>query len=90
MLNRQQRVELLSEILGRPIKSADISVDDWLPKLGISDPYEREARTRMFEHYDRFGFQGSNPLVLRSILGREPVSYRSYIASQAYGRCGNH
>ena len=90
MLNRQQRVELLTEILGRPIKSADISVDDWLAKAGISDPYEREARTRMFEHYDGFGFQGGNALVLRSILGREPVSYRSYIASQAGGRCGNH
>ncbi|CAG4882778.1 Epimerase [Georgfuchsia toluolica] len=79
MLNRHQRVELLSDVLGRPIKSADISVEDWLAKARITDPFEREARTRMFDYYDDFGFKGGNALVLRSILGREPTGYRSYL-----------
>ena len=79
MLNRHQRIELLSDVLGRPVKSADISIEDWLAKARISDPFEREARTRMFDYYDNFGFKGGNALVLRSILGREPTSYRSYL-----------
>ena len=79
MLNRHQRVEMLSEILGRTIKSADISVGDWLVRAGISDLYERDARSRMFDYYDEFGFKGGNALALRTILGREPTSYRSFI-----------
>jgi uncharacterized protein YbjT (DUF2867 family) len=79
MLNRHQRVALFSEVLGRPIKSGDVTVDGWLAAVGISDPYEREARTRMFNYYDRFGFKAGNSLALRTILGREPRSYRSYI-----------
>lgn len=79
MLNRHQRVELLSEILGRPIKSGDMSVEDWLARAKVTDLYEQEARTRMFNYYDDFGFKGGNALVLRSILGREPTGYRSYL-----------
>ena len=86
MLNRHQRVELLSEALGRPIKSADISVEDWLIKTKISDPFEREARTRMFNYYDEFGFKGGNSLILRSILGREPTGYMSFIKNIAKQR----
>lgn len=83
MLNRHQRVKLMSEILDRPIKAADISVPDWLAKAGISDLFEREARTRMFNYYDDFGFKGGNALVLRSLLGREPGSFRSYVEKLA-------
>ncbi len=88
MLNRQQRVALMSELTGRPIIAADITVEDWLDKAGISDPYEREARSRMFNYYDACGFKGGNALVLRNILGREPRSFRSYIESLIPGqRC---
>lgn len=83
MLNRRQRVALLSEAMGRPIRSGDITVDDWLAKAAIADPYEREARTRMFEYYDRHGFRAGNPLVLRALLGREPGSFRSFLARTA-------
>ncbi|NMM28944.1 MAG: NmrA family NAD(P)-binding protein [Glaciimonas sp.] len=86
MLNRHQRVELMSDILGNPIKSVDISVEEWLAKAGIFDVYEREARTRMFNYYDDFGFKGGNALVLRSILGREPSSYRAFIEKLAQSR----
>lgn len=83
MLNRHQRVALLSEVMGRPVESADISVEDWLARAGIGDPYEREARTRMFDYYDRHGFRCGNSLVLRSILGRQPTSYRAFLERTA-------
>lgn len=79
MLSRIERVALLSDILGRPIKSGDISVDAWLAAAGIADPYEREARASMFNYYDKFGFKGGNSLVLRNILGREASSYRVFL-----------
>jgi uncharacterized protein YbjT (DUF2867 family) len=83
MLNRHQRVVLLSEAMGRPVRSGDITVDEWLAKAAITDPYEREARTRMFEYYDRHGFRAGNPRVLRALLGREPGCLRSFLARTA-------
>jgi uncharacterized protein YbjT (DUF2867 family) len=82
VLNRHDRVAILSEALGKPIKSGDISVDDWLTAAKISNPYEREARTRMFNYYDQFGFKAS-PFVLQSILGRTPSTYKAFIEKVA-------
>ena len=50
-----------------------------MTKAGIVDPYEKEARTRMFRYYDAFGFQGGNGFVLRSLLGRAPTSYAQFL-----------
>ena len=83
MLNRRQRVALLGEVLGRPVASGEISVEAWLQAAGITDPYERDARARMFNYYDRCGFRGGNALVLRSILGREPTGFRAFLERQA-------
>lgn len=83
MLTRRERVALLSEAMGRPIRSADVTVDEWLANAGITDPYEREARTRMFEYYDRHGLRGGNPRVLRALLGREPGSFRAFLSRTA-------
>lgn len=83
MLTRHQRVAVLSEVLGRPIRATTCSVEEWLAAAGISDPYEREARTLMFNHYDRYGFKSGNGLVLRTILGREPTSFRTFLERAA-------
>lgn len=83
MLNRHQRAALLSEVIGRPVESGDISIEEWLAKAGITDPYEREARTRMFQYYDRHGFRCGNKLVLRALLGREPTSYKQFLERTA-------
>ncbi len=32
----------------------------------------------MCDHYDAHGYPGGNPLVLRTILGREPTGYRAF------------
>ena len=41
--------------------------------------------TRMMAHYDKHGLPGGNPLVLRSILGREPRSLKDYFRELASG-----
>ena len=41
------------------------------------------AMTRMMAHYDKHGLPGGNPLVLRSILGREPRSLTDYFRELA-------
>lgn len=83
MLNRHQRAALLSEAMGRPVRAASGEVDAWLASAGIEDPYEREARRLMFNYYHEFGFMGGNDLVLRSVLGREPTSYRRFLQRTA-------
>jgi hypothetical protein len=37
----------------------------------------------MFQEYDSHGFQGGNPLVLQTILQREPRSVAAFIAELA-------
>lgn len=83
MLNRHQRAVLLGEVLGRPVQAASCDVDEWLASAGIQDPYEKEARRRMFDYYHEFGFQAGNDLVLRSILEREPTSYQLFLKRTA-------
>jgi hypothetical protein len=34
-------------------------------------------------HYDRYGLPGGHPLVLRTILGREPRSLKEYFRELA-------
>lgn len=79
MLTRHQRAAILSELTGRPIRVGTCSVDEWLSAARISDPYEREARVLMFAHYDKYGIRCGDALVLRTILGREPTSFRSFL-----------
>jgi len=82
-LNREQRAAILSDVLGRPVQAAAIPLDEWKEKNKGLPPYDRETRALMFNHYDKYGFKAGNATVLRAILGREPVGYRSYIERYA-------
>ena len=46
-------------------------------------PPQPAAPPRMMAHYDSHGLPGGNPLVLRSILGREPRSLKDYFRELA-------
>ncbi|NMM28932.1 MAG: hypothetical protein HHJ12_16990 [Glaciimonas sp.] len=78
MLNRHQRAALLGAVIG-PRSKPDPARCDWLQKAGITDPYEQEARARMFRYYDDFGLQGGNGFVLRSLLGLEPATFQQFL-----------
>ncbi|WP_282615094.1 hypothetical protein [Streptomyces sp. GESEQ-4] len=40
----------------------------------------------MLDHYERHSLAGGNPLVLRTVLGREPRSLRQYFRELATGQ----
>ncbi len=82
MLTRRQRAVVLSEILGRPVTARTQFLEEWLAtdeKARLMTPFEREARAAMFRHYDSYGFRGGNAFVLRSLLGRQPTTYRACV-----------
>ena len=78
-LNRHDVAAAMSTVLGRQIKAATAPREP--SDLSGNSPAEQQtaAMRRMFEWYDTHGLP-SNPLVLRSILGREPRTLLSFLA----------
>lgn len=72
-LNRHDVAAVMSKVLGRQIKAAKAHREPADPPAG-----QQAAMQRMFEWYDTHGLPG-NPLVLRSILGREPKTLPSFL-----------
>ena len=81
MQDSHETAAILSEVLGRPITTVQMSLDQFAAQLP-EGPF-RDGMRRMMAHYDRYGLPGGNPLVLRAILGREPRSLKDYFAELA-------
>jgi uncharacterized protein YbjT (DUF2867 family) len=81
MQDSHQTAEIISEVLGRTISAVQIPLDQFASQLP-EGPF-RDGMTRMMAHYDKHGLPGGNPLVLRSILGREPRSLTDYFRELA-------
>ena len=66
----------LGEVLGRAVWAQRVPLSDYGPADQLLiNPYAADGFRRLREHYDRYGFPGGNPLVLRTILGREPRGF---------------
>jgi uncharacterized protein YbjT (DUF2867 family) len=81
MQDGHETAEIISEVLGRPIAAVQIPLDQFASQLP-EGPF-RDGMSRMMAHYDKHGLPGGNPLVLRSILGREPQSLTDYFRELA-------
>jgi uncharacterized protein YbjT (DUF2867 family) len=81
MLDSYDTAAILSEVLGRPITTVQIPLNQFASQLP-EGPF-RDGMTRMMAHYDRHGLPGGNALTLRAILGREPRSLKAYFAELA-------
>jgi uncharacterized protein YbjT (DUF2867 family) len=81
MEDSHQTAELISEVLGRPITAVRIPLDEFAAQL--PEGAFRDGMRRMMAYYDKHGLPGGNPLVLRSILGREPRSLKGYFRELA-------
>jgi len=68
--DRVEIAALMSEVAGRVLTAED---PNGLP------PGQPDGLTAMFADYDRYGFHGGNPLVLRTILQREPRHLRAFL-----------
>lgn len=80
MINRVRLAELMTEAGGREVIAEDLPVGFTLP------PGQPDGLGAMFAEYDRHGFHGGNPLVLRTILQHEPRTIASYIAELGAAR----
>jgi uncharacterized protein YbjT (DUF2867 family) len=83
MFDRVQIAELMSNALGRTVQATEPSFAEWAQQAHIPEGPMREGLSRMYTHYDRYGFPGGNALVLRAILGREPRTLEQYIGELA-------
>lgn len=78
-LNRHEVTALMSDVTGRKIEAVGPHLDN-----SGRDGGETQASPMqpMFDWYDTHGLLG-NPLILRSILGREPRTLRAYFEELA-------
>ncbi|MGB7868355.1 MAG: NmrA family NAD(P)-binding protein [Mycobacterium sp.] len=83
MQDTHETAEIVSEVLGRTVTAVQIPLDQFASQL--PEGHFRDGMRRMMAHYDKHGLPGGNPLVLRSILGREPRSLKDYFRELASG-----
>lgn len=79
-LSQDDMADILTGLLGRPIRAAAKSMDDVRQEMTAAGmPAERiDTMARMNAHYDAHGLVG-NPNALRWILGREPTTFADFV-----------
>ena len=80
MVDRVRLAELMTEAAGREVIAEDLPAGSTLP------PGQPDGLGAMFAEYDRHGFHGGNPLVLRTILQHEPRTVAGYLAELGAAR----
>jgi uncharacterized protein YbjT (DUF2867 family) len=79
-LSHAEMAGIWSEVLGREVRAIERDLEEW--KEWARDRgwagWSIDAYTAMCAHYDAHGYPGGNPLVLRTLLGREPTGYREF------------
>ena len=79
-LTHTEMAEIFSDVLGRPVKAVERDLGEWeawARERGWAE-WSISTYKSMCAHYDAHGYPGGNPLVLRTILGREPGGYRPF------------
>jgi uncharacterized protein YbjT (DUF2867 family) len=79
-VDRVRLAELMTAAAGREVIAEDLPAGFTLP------PGQPDGLGAMFAEYDRHGFHGGNPLVLRAVLQRAPRTVASYIAELGAAR----
>ena len=80
MLDRRELVQLMSEVLGRPIQAGVAEYETWAKASKIPAGPMHDGLKAMYKDYDQFGFPGGNALVLEAVLGRPPRTMRDFLA----------
>jgi hypothetical protein len=73
----------MTEAAGVPIKAVDVPFDHWVQLVQIPEGPLRDVLRPLFAEFDAHGLSGGNGLVLRTILGREPRSFRQFLGDLA-------
>ena len=78
--DRNDVARIMTEVLDRPVAAKRSDVEEWLSCRPMPDDggYTRGSVVKMYDYYDRYGLVG-NPLILRTLLGREPRSLHQFL-----------
>lgn len=77
--DRADMVTAMRDVLGRQIDVTEPSFDAWAGGSRLPfDEWQLDRMAEMFAHYDEHGLPG-NSLVLSTLLGRPPTSFRRYL-----------
>lgn len=79
-LSQMEVAEILSAVLGKPIRADTISIDAWEQGARQSglEGYAIDALIKMFRYYANFGLSG-NTSVLKWLIGRPATAYERVI-----------
>jgi len=80
-ISHREMAKIISEEIGKPVEAVYRGLDEWkswAKEKGWTD-YAIEQYGRMCTHYDKHGFKHGNDIVLKTILGRPPTSYKTFI-----------
>lgn len=83
-LSQTAVAQVLEQALRRPVRVETETLAAWDGRAraaGMAD-YQREALLKMFRYYQQHGLVGA-PLVLRSLIGREPTSLFDFAEREA-------
>ena len=80
-LTHAEMAALISELSGRTVTAVKRDIEEWTgwAKANGWQPWSIEAYRKMCAHYDAHGYPGGNPVVLGTILGRAPGTYRAFL-----------
>lgn len=76
--SREHIAQLLNRITGSGFEAVEIDFESFANALGIPEGFQKDAMKAMFTHYNKYGFNGGNSLVLETILGRKPTSLETF------------
>ncbi len=79
-LSQHEVAAAFARDLKRPVRAEKTPLEAWDAQATELSPYARAALHAMFRYYDRHGLAG-NPWVLRTLLGRAPMTLDAFIAS---------
>tara|TARA_Y100001960_G_scaffold264943_1_gene287711 strand:+ start:216 stop:1076 length:861 start_codon:yes stop_codon:yes gene_type:complete len=80
-ISHRQMAKIISEEIQKPVEAVYRELDDWkswAKEKGWTE-YAIEQYVNMCTHYDKHGFKHGNDIVLKTILGRKPTNYRTFI-----------
>ncbi len=79
-LTQTEVAAVLSESLSRPVRAAEIPLDEWAKNAQAAGlgSYQIETLLKMFRYYAQYHFWG-NSQVLGWLLGRPPTGFRGFV-----------
>lgn len=79
-LTPTEMTNLISEVIGRPVEAAQLSLEVWMKQATASGlgKYQVETLVKMFQYYEQYHFIG-NSNVLGWLLQRPPTTFREFV-----------